>query len=381
MTHIVHFGKYYFPESGGIESVTLSLAKGAAAAGHEVSVVCFTKATMKGTEIMDAVQVIRAPVSTVIASQPLGIRYFFQCLHAGARADVVHLHWPNMLGALGALCCGGSARLLVHWHSDVINKGRLGRLISPLAHRLLRKADRVVVTSQAYARASETLALYLDKVTVVPIGVPDSKHSNDTSALPPWLEERTTGKRIILSVGRLVPYKGFDVLINAARNLVSDAIVIIVGGGPMQRHLDEAVRATGVAEQVILTGRLDNGVLHALFQRAALYCLPSTSRAEACGVVLAEAMAYGLPIVASDIPGSGVPWVNQQDKSGLNVPVGDPAALARACNEILNSTELRDRLARGARERFTSEFTEQQSVNRMLAVYDRLVSTSGIVTK
>ena len=149
----------------------------------------------------------------------------------------------------------------------------------------------------------------------------------------------------------------------------------------MQRHLDEAVRATGVAEQVILTGRLDNGVLHALFQRAALYCLPSTSRAEAFGVVLAEAMAYGLPIVASDIPGSGVPWVNQQDNSGLNVPVGDPAALARACNEILNSTELRDRLARGARERFTSEFTEQQSVNRMLAVYDRLVSTSGIVTK
>jgi glycosyltransferase involved in cell wall biosynthesis len=86
-------------------------------------------------------------------------------------------------------------------------------------------------------------------------------------------------------------------------------------------------------------------------------------------------MAFGLPIVASDIPGSGVPWVNQHDISGLNFTLGDPIALAYACNKILGSNVLRKKLALGARQRFLSEFTEDISVKRMMDIYDRLVSS------
>jgi glycosyltransferase involved in cell wall biosynthesis len=88
---------------------------------------------------------------------------------------------------------------------------------------------------------------------------------------------------------------------------------------------------------------------------------------------LLEAMAYGLPIVASDIPGSGVPWVNQHDLSGFNVPVGSAKALADACNQILASEELRSRLSQGARQRFLAEFTEEVSVKRMMLTYERLL--------
>ena len=124
----------------------------------------------------------------------------------------------------------------------------------------------------------------------------------------------------------------------------------------------------------MLAGRLSDAALHALFQRATLCCLPSTYRAEAFGVVLLEAMTYGLPIVASDIPGSGVPWVNQHGVSGLNVPVGDPVGLAQACNKLLSSPELRGRLSDGARQRFTSEFTEAVSIKRMMHVYDQTLT-------
>ncbi|NBO22562.1 glycosyltransferase, partial [bacterium] len=79
---------------------------------------------------------------------------------------------------------------------------------------------------------------------------------------------------------------------------------------------------------------------------------------EAFGVVLLEAMSYGLPIVATNIPGSGVPWVNQHGISGFNVPLGNSVALADACNQILASDELRSRLSQGARQRFFSEFIE-----------------------
>ncbi|MFN7506811.1 MAG: glycosyltransferase, partial [Limnobacter sp.] len=101
----------------------------------------------------------------------------------------------------------------------------------------------------------------------------------------------------------------------------------------------------------------------------------STYRAEAFGVVLLEAMAHGVPIVASNIPGSGVPWVNQHGQTGLNVPVGDPKELATACNKILASEELRNKLSVGARRRFLSEFTEDVSVNRMIAIYKKLIDT------
>lgn len=374
MVNIVHFGKYYFPDTGGIESVTVSLAKGAVTEGHAVSVICFEKTPANEKEVIDGVQVTRTPIAKLLASQPLGLKYFLQCLSAAKSADVVHLHVPNMLGALCALFIPTKTRLLVHWHSDVINKGLLGKVLRPLESALLRRADSIVATSQVYADASTTLASFKDKITVVPIGVPDTKHEGDGSQLPPALAEKIGSRKIILAVGRLVPYKGFNVLIQAAQHLTKDSVVVIVGGGPMEQELQQAVELGSAKDRVLLVGRLSDAVLHTLFERATLYCLPSTYRAEAFGVVLLEAMAYGLPVVASDIPGSGVPWVNRHDVSGLNVPVGDVNALADACNQILVSEEMRARLSHGARQRYLAEFTEDVSIKRMMANYERLVA-------
>ena len=160
-----------------------------------------------------------------------------------------------------------------------------------------------------------------------------------------------------------------------AEHLCTDSVVVIVGGGPLRNELQHAIEIADVNDRVMLAGRLSDAALHALFERATLYCLPSIYRAEAFGVVLLEAMTYGLPIVATDISGSGVPWVNQHGCSGLNVPVGNPNALADACNQILRSEDLRRKLAGGSRQRYLSEFTEDVSLQRMMAIYDRLVFT------
>jgi glycosyltransferase involved in cell wall biosynthesis len=171
-----------------------------------------------------------------------------------------------------------------------------------------------------------------------------------------------------------VPYKGFDVLINAAKNLCNDSVVVIVGSGPLEHELHQAIAISGANERVVLAGRLSDAALHELFLQATVYCLPSTSRAEAFGVVLLEAMSYGLPIVATDIPGSGVPWVNQHGVSGLNVQVRDVNALVTALNKILTCDRLRRRLSDGARQRFLTEFVDDVSNKCMFAVYDTLLS-------
>jgi glycosyltransferase involved in cell wall biosynthesis len=376
MTKIVHFGKYYFPDAGGIESVTASLARGAVRKGHTVTVVCFEKTAANTEEVIDGVRVVRAPIAKLIASQPLGFKYLRQCLKEARDADVVHLHAPNMLGALASLWIGKGPRLLVHWHSDVINKGLLGKLLRPVETALLKRADSIVATSQVYSDASTTLQPFRDKITVVPIGVPDVTLTENRAVapeLPAALQRTIAGKKLVLAVGRLVPYKGFEVLIEAAKYLHDDAALVIVGGGPLLDTLQAAINAAGVSGRVHLAGRLSDGALHTLFTKASLYCMPSTYRAEAFGVVLLEAMAYGLPIVATDIPGSGVPWVNQHGVSGINVPVGDCRALADACNHILSSNQERARYSEGARTRFMTEFTEEVSVKRMLSTYDRII--------
>jgi len=373
MANIVHFGKYYFPVPGGIESVTLGLARGAVIARHSVSVICFRKSKEKCEEVIDGVLVFRSPITKFISTQPIGFKYIYLCLKAAKRADVIHLHAPNILAAICAFFIGNNARLLVHWHSDIIGKGLLGKIVSPLESALLRRADCIVATSRAYADSSEMLAPFQGKIAIVPIGVSEERLRAVRGGLPPHIEERVSGKKIILSVGRLVPYKGFDVLIHSARYLSPDSVVVIVGGGPLHGDLQEAIDSAGVSDRVLLVGRLDDAELNALFEMATLYCLSSSYRAEAFGVVLLEAMAYGLPIVASNIPGSGVPWVNQHGVSGMNVPVGDPIALAQACNQILGSVELRERLSSGARNRFLSEFTEEISIKRMMACYDQIL--------
>lgn len=374
MANIVHFGKYYLPDSGGIESVTACLAKGSVNAGNVVTVVCFEKLPSTPNDVIDGVNVVRAPIAKLVASQPLGLNYIFSSLSAARNADIVHLHAPNMLGALCSLFIKRKTRLLVHWHSDVVNKGLLGKLVRPLEKALLRRADSIVATSQVYAEASETLAPFKSKIAVVPIGVPDTRPDGAEKTLPSHIEQSIQGKKIILSVGRLVPYKGFEVLIDAANDLIEDAIVVIVGAGPLIENLRNHIASANAHQRVVLTGRLSDDDLHSLFSRASLYCLPSTYRAEAFGVVLLEAMAHGLPIVATDIPGSGVPWVNQHGVSGLNVPVNNSSALADACNHILESSDLRRRLVNGARQRFLSEFTEEVFIKRVLSIYERLLT-------
>ena len=377
---VLHLGKYYHPDSGGIETVTKDLAQGAARAGCAVTVLCFGRVDRPVQERFDGVDVLRVPIWKLVSSQPFGWKYVREFLRRAGEFDIVHVHVPNMLAALMLLMARIPGKVVVHWHADVVNKGWIGTLMRPLEWTMLRRADALVATSQAYADASPQLRRFGDKVHIVPIGIEDSDVFDDDDAngdIPgpdavalatPALD----GTPVILAVGRLVPYKGFDVLIAAARFLPGTCRVVIVGGGERRAELEALIQQHQVADRVVLAGRLGDDALRALFQSAAIYCLPSVSRAEAFGVVLLEAMANGLPIVASDIAGSGVPWVNQHEVTGLNVPTGDAQALAAALTQLLADPARRERMGRESRRRFEAEFTAARASRRMLDLYGAL---------
>jgi rhamnosyl/mannosyltransferase len=107
-----------------------------------------------------------------------------------------------------------------------------------------------------------------------------------------------------------------------------------------------------------------------------VFCLPSTARSEAFGVVMVEAMAIGKPVVSTDIAGSGVQWVNPAGVTGLGVPVRSAEALADALSQVLGDGGLRQRLSQAARHRYLQEFGAQAMVSKTMALYDRLASAA-----
>ena len=373
LPRILHFAKYYPPEQGGMESVTQVLAEGLAQHGNAVKVLCFTTQT-PGSEQRQGVAVVRVPVELERASQPLGWRYFNQGLRAAQQADIVHLHAPNLLASLMCLMLPRRVKVLVHWHSDVVGKGRLGALVRPLERRMLERADVVVATSQAYADASPMLTEVASKVRVIPIGIPPPPpHERaPTPFVGRDFNDFLAGRQFVLALGRLVPYKGFSVLIDAARHLPAGCAVIIGGAGPLADELANQVQRLGLQDRVLLAGRVSDAELEHLFSRAMAFCLPSIERSEAFGVVLLEAMARGVPCVATNIPGSGTSWVNLQGVSGLNVAPADPVALAAALQSLHDHPTQRAALAAGAEARFQALFTAQESVAGFTALYEAL---------
>lgn len=370
---IVHLGKFYPPVDGGIERVTHCLAHGQAFKGHNVSVVCFQRGSL-GT-LLDgwdgSVRVIRCGVDFVAFSQPVAWRYVSAGLKACLAAGVVHLHAPNMLGAMLCLLLPARVKVLVHWHSDVIGKGWIGRFFSPLEYCLLRRADVVVATSPSYVESSKPLRRFAKKVRVIP----NAALEPNSTVIP--LSQRITsfvrGRRIVLSVGRLVAYKGFDILIRACRLLPEDTVVVIVGDGPLRGPLEAEIKSLGLDDRVLLAGHVESTELVSLYQCSTLFCLPSVSRSEAFGVVLVEAMSYGLPLVVADVSGSGLAWVNAHDVSGLCVNEADPEKIAAGCVRILGDSALHGRLSRGGRARFQSMFTEDKQIESFEQTYQNLI--------
>jgi rhamnosyl/mannosyltransferase len=370
---VLHLAKFYPPDHGGMESIVATLAEGMGARGWRSDVLCTHKRLFTSVDPGPGQgQVVRAGQIGMLLSTPLSPALVCEVRKRVAEADLLHVHLPNPMATLALRLSPPPRRLLLHWHSDVVSQQIARRLVDPLERWLLGRADLIVATSQAYADASQQLAPFRPKVAVVPLGIGhNAARAGDEQRARGW-RERIAASRIVLAIGRMTGYKGFDVLIDAARTLPEDVAVVIVGGGALLDSLTRRAAAYTAGAKVLFTGPLSDADRDALFAIADVFCLPSTSRAEAFGVALVEAMAAGKPAVASDIPGSGVGWVNA---CGLGVPPRDPLALAAGLRRLLDDPELAARMGREARQRYLDLFTANAMIDRFDELYRQLTDS------
>jgi rhamnosyl/mannosyltransferase len=310
-------------------------------------------------ERMDGVEVERVRCFGTVLSQPLAPGLLAAVRHAPG--DLVHLHHPNPLGDLAVL--RDRRPLVVTQHSDVVRQRALRPVYLPLVRAALRRARFVVAASEPFLRWSEELRPFAGKARVIPYGIDPTPFAASAAVTARARALRATWPDgpVILTVGRLVRYKGHEVLLRAARDL--DATVVIVGEGP------EAARLRALAgPRTILAGAVPEADLPAWYHAADVFCLPSVTPAEAFGIVLLEAMASGLPLVTTALP-TGVSAVNRDGTTGLVVPPGDAGALREALAALLGDLARRAAMGAAARGVLETEYTASLMGERYLALY------------
>jgi glycosyltransferase involved in cell wall biosynthesis len=270
----------------------------------------------------------RQPQRVVLV--PAMVAAFRRAAARAARdADLVHAHWLPA----GAIALTLRRPYVVQvWGTDV----ELARRAPWLARPILRRARRVLAASSWLAEAARDLGAR--DVDVIPSGV-DVPESVEPEAEPPE----------VLYAGRLSPEKGLEELIAAANGMR----LVVAGDGPLRPRVPSAL------------GFVPHDELERLLGRAAVVACPS--RREGFGVVCAEAMAHGRPVVASAV--GGLLDLVVDGETGLLVPPRDPHALRRALERLLGNEELRRRLGHAARERVRQRFAWDVVVDRTLELY------------
>ena len=316
-------------------------------------------------EVLDGVRLTRlgVPFSLGVAPVMAGLAPYLRA----ANADILHLHVPHPTAILSYLASRHPGRLIVTYHSDIVRQRVLGLAFRPFLHHALGRASAIVCTSPNYIESSPVLARHRDRCRVLPFSIAHERFETaDADAVRRLRDEY--GDRIVLGLGRLVSYKGFEFLIRAMPRI--EGRLILIGNGPLRAPLMQLAATLGVEKKITFLDRVDDPV--PFYHAADVFALPSVARSEAFGLVQLEAMAAGRPVVNTNIA-SGVPYVSPHEVTGLTVPPEDPRALADAITRLLDDPSLRARYGAAARRRVRESFSVGPMVAQTLALYEQVM--------
>ncbi len=283
------------------------------------------------------------------------------------RADVYHFHMPNPTGELSYLIAGRRRPAVATYHSDIVRQARALRLYRPFLDAFLRRAERIIVATPYHVSSSPVLPAYREKCRIIPYGIDTARFapSPATLARAESLRERL-GERLVLFVGKFRYYKGVDYLLRAMAQV--EGRLLLVGEGPEEPRLRALAMKLGIEERIIWFAHVEEEELVAALHACDVFVLPSIHTSEAFGIAQLEAQACGKPVVCTAL-GTGVEFVNLNERTGLFVPPRNVDALATAVRRLLDDREYRMQLGETARARVQAEFTLQGMASRILEVY------------
>ena len=374
---IVQVLPFYDPHAGGVESHVRGLVREFVREGHEVIVVTSRyDRHLPVREEMDGYLVLRSRTWGVVLDTPLDFGTG-SVIH-GLDADVFHLHYPPPLTSYFAarVLARKKAPVCLTYHCDLYLPGVGGRLLAGIYQRVflpatLERTQRVIVHTRSYGVTSAPLRGR--ELTVIPSAVDLDRFRPGLDASRIRANLRLEGKRVLVFTGRLVPHKGVDVILEALAQLPSDVVLVVIGAGPRLSGLVGLARRLGVEDRVRFCPAVSDEELPLFLALGDVFVFPSQNRLEGFGLVVAEAMAAGLPVVVADMP--GVREVIEPGKEGLLTEPLIATDLAAKARILLDDPALARRMGRAARDRAEALYALPVVVRSLLKLYEDLRAT------
>jgi D-inositol-3-phosphate glycosyltransferase len=319
-----------------------------------------------------------------------GIRRFAD--EKSVRYDLIHSHyWMSGLAAETLSEAWGATPIIHMYHTLGEMKNRVARTEQERESqfriesekRILRRADRIIVATQAELTQLRFLYRGDDrKMSIVPPGVDLSRFYPIPSDEAKEYIGLKPDDRMVLFVGRIEPLKGVDTLIRAMSLLKDDDVVrpvhlAIIGGDPAaspeqmtaeMARLQKLCDELGVGQTVVFLGRRDQDTLPYYYSAAQVLVMPSLY--ESFGMVALEAMACGTPVIASQV--GGLPYLVRDGETGYTVPDGDPEVLHEKLTALLCNPQLRGAMGECAAE-YARDYAWDKIAAQILAVYRELI--------
>lgn len=285
--------------------------------------------------------------------------------------NIIIINMPHPVANMALWLCRPkkNVKVILYWHSDIVKQKKLLFFYRPFQNWLIKRADAVIAPTKIHTSESDCKKLF--KKTQYVYDIPYIlRYESHISKY----KTTSDGKKIVFACGRLIYYKGFDVLIDAAKYISDDVVVHISGTGVLKESLQKQIDDNGLQNKVKLLGRLSDDDLKKEYANCYLYCFPSTERGEMMGMVQFEAMSYGKPIVSTNIPRSGAPTLNIEGITGFKVPVYDSKALADKINLIVNNQALYENLCKGVEDTF-NKFNDPKTIDKYIAAFNEVLDS------
>jgi rhamnosyl/mannosyltransferase len=367
---VLHVYRTYYPDPpGGLQEAIRQIALATQIHGVENRIYCLSHNPHPREIFREEGKVCRTRSWMAPASCDIGFFDSFRLFKTQTDwAELVHYHFPWPFADMLHLTTRHGKPSVMTYHSDVVGKGLLGKLYSPLQHKMLTAMDAVIATSPAYIRSSSSLngGLQPERLRVIPLGIGEStyrEYFDQAESIDISARYGLTENGYFLFIGVLRPYKGLDYLLEAAKT--TNLPVVIAGDGDLRGQLEQQAAEI---ENIHLLGQVSHAEKIALINGCSGLVLPSHLRSEAFGMVLVEAAMCQKPLISCEI-GTGTTYVNKRDVTGLVVNPRSPDELAAAMNTLSEDQELSMRMGEAARARYERKFSGEALGNAYYQLY------------